>query len=345
MSANRRLSVMIAGIGGASLGTEVAKCLNMVGTYDVFGCDISANAFGHFDPSFRKTFVVNREDYVRSVVDVCRGEGCEWIVPGGERPLALLNDGVDQLTREGIGIVGNSPEIILNLSDKLQTATKLRHLGVPAPLTVVADRLDQMSSIALPCIVKPSSGTGGSDAVFLAETREEIAAYAHLIRATGRVPVAQEYIGHEEGEFTIGVVSLPDGSVAGSIGLRRSLDTKLSVKTRSGAGIISSGYSQGYIAPFTNLCAQAERIAVALGSTGPLNIQGRVRDETLIPFEINPRFSASAYLRAMAGFNEVNTLLQYLAHGRVEPRAPLREGWYLRSLTETYAAPREVSSP
>lgn len=336
---------MIAGIGGASLGTEVAKCLDVVGTYDVFGCDISPNAFGHFDARFRETFVVDREDYITSVVGACHAANCSWVVPGGERPLVLLNNNIERLAREGIHIAANSPEVVLALSDKLQAALTMRSLGVPAPETVVADCTDQTSSLALPCIVKPSSGTGGSDAVFLAETHEEIAVYGHLIRATGREPVAQEYIGHEEGEFTIGVLSLPDGSVAGSIALRRSLDTKLSVRTRSDAGIISSGYSQGYIASFGDLCAQAEHIAVALGSTGPLNIQGRVRNGTLIPFEINARFSASTYLRAMAGFNEVDTLLQYLAYGRLSPQGPLREGWYLRSLTEAYAAPREVRLP
>lgn len=345
MSADRRVPVMIAGIGGASLGTEVAKCLEMVGAYDVFGCDISPTAFGHFDPCFHETFVVDDEDYLQTVINACRAASCSWIIPGGEGPLARLNKGIRDLTRAGICVIGNSVDLVLSLSDKLYTTATLRSLGLPAPRAVVADCPDWVSSVTPPCIVKPSFGTGGSDAVFLAATREEVALYAKLIRDTGRSPIAQEYISHEEGEFTIGVLSLPDGSVVGSIGLRRSLDTKLSVMTRSDVGIISSGFSQGYIAKFNDLCSQAERITVALDSRGPLNIQGRVRDGTLIPFEINPRFSASAYLRAMAGFNEVDTLIQFLAKGRLSPRPRLREGWYLRSLSETYAAPSHVPCP
>ena len=118
--------------------------------------------------------------------------------------------------------------------------------------------------------------------------------------------------------------------------LRRALDAKLSVAYRGRGGVISSGYSQGYIDQFPNLCDQAERIAVAIGSQGPINIQARVRDGVLLPFEINPRFSASTYLRTMAGFNEIDILIKYRASGIRPNRPSIRRGWYLRSLTECF---------
>ena len=73
-------------------------------------------------------------------------------------------------------------------------------------------------------------------------------------------------------------------------------------------------------------------------SRGPINIQGRVRDGVLMPFEINPRFSASAYLRALAGFNEIDILLSYLISGELSVSKSVKHGWYLRSLTETFVA-------
>jgi carbamoyl-phosphate synthase large subunit len=190
--------------------------------------------------------------------------------------------------------------------------------------------------VGLPCIIKPSTGSGGSAAVFYAVTVDEAMIYAEFIRRSGRVPVAQEYVDADEGEFTVGVLSLPDGSIAGSIALRRALDAKLSVAYRGRGGLVSSGYSQGYIGEYPRICYQAEEIAKSIASRGPINIQGRLRDGDLLPFEINPRFSASTYLRAMAGFNEVDMTLRFLAKGLVPARAPIRSGWYLRSLTETY---------
>ncbi len=43
-----RPRILVAGIGGASLGTEILKCLRDAGTYEVFGCDISEHAYGHY---------------------------------------------------------------------------------------------------------------------------------------------------------------------------------------------------------------------------------------------------------------------------------------------------------
>ena len=77
-------------------------------------------------------------------------------------------------------------------------------------------------------------------------------------------------------------------------------------------------------------------MAKAAKSCGPFNIQGRVKDGVLIPFEINPRFSASTYLRTLAGFNEVDLFLQHLAKRQVAPNWQLKEGYYLRSFEEIY---------
>ncbi|MBF0103086.1 MAG: hypothetical protein HQK77_19480, partial [Desulfobacterales bacterium] len=51
--------VMIAGIGGASLGTELLKCLEAAGGYTIFGCDISPLAYGHYMSGFERTYVVD----------------------------------------------------------------------------------------------------------------------------------------------------------------------------------------------------------------------------------------------------------------------------------------------
>jgi len=196
----------------------------------------------------------------------------------------------------------------------------------------------------LPCIVKPATGSGGSTAVFFAVSADEAMIYSEFIRRNGSHPVAQEYIDDREGEFTIGVLSLPNGCLAGSIALRRALNAKLSVAYRGRGGLISSGYTQGHIAEYRDLCRQAEKIAEAIGSCGPINVQGRVRHGVLLPFEINPRFSASTYLRAMAGFNEVDILIKYLVDGvQPQPNA-IKPGWYLRSLTEQYVVAEEIKT-
>lgn len=334
--------VMIAGIGGASLGTEICKCLCLAGKYEIYGCDISPTAYGLYDKGFAQTYRISRENYVSEVLDVCRRSGAKWLIPGGEQPNALLGAAAELFLREGIRVVTNDATIVGLFSDKEAAFNKLSVCGIPIPKTIELTNADDVNTVGLPCIVKPATGSGGSASVFFAVTTGEALIYADFIRRNGSVPIAQEYVGDEEGEFTIGVLSLPDGRLVGSIALRRVLDAKLSVAYRGRGGVVSSGYSQGYIDSFPDLCQQAERIANVIQSRGPINIQGRVRNGVLMPFEINPRFSASTYLRALAGFNEIDMLLGYLISGELPASKSIKPGWYLRSLTESFVAKEDV---
>ena len=332
------IKVMIAGIGGASLGTELYKSLRLASGYEIYGCDVSSTAYGLYERGFACTYRVSRENYVRSVIDVCVDAGANWLIPGGEQPMTLLGEATDKLAEAGIRLLANAPEVIALFSDKEATFKCLADCGVAIPRTITVNHPADLAKIGLPCILKPATGSGGSASVFFAVNVDEAMIYAEFIRRNGSQPIAQEYVDVAEGEFSIGVLSLPDQRVVGSIALRRDLNAKLSVAYRGRGGVISSGYSQGYIGQYPDLCRQSEHIAKSIGSRGPINIQARVRDGVLLPFEINPRFSASTYLRAMAGFNEVDILLRYLSLGEEPSPTTIQPGWYLRSLTEQYVS-------
>ena len=327
----------MAGIGGASLGTEILKCLSLAGRYRIFGCDISGLAYGHYQEGVEQGFIVDRREYVESVIEVCGRADIDVLIPGGEEPLVLLNGAAAQLAKAGVRLAANSPSVIERFTDKQTTFKVLAELGFEVPLTVTADEgAEDLDGMTYPCIIKPATGSGGSSFVFLAEHREEALLYVRYLVKNGKRAIVQEYIPEDEGEFTIGVLSMPDGRVAGSVALKRIFESKLSVMTKSKVGLISSGYSQGLIDDFPGLRADAERIAAAIGSVGPINVQGRVRRGALVPFEINPRFSASTYLRALAGFNELDIYLQYVINGHLNELAPLKPGYYLRSFSEVF---------
>ncbi len=334
--------VMIAGIGGASLGTELRKCLEIPGDYEVFGCDISRYAYGLYEEGFKETFVVPENGYVDHVLELCEALRIEFVLPGGERPMVLLGAASERFSARGVCVLGNDPAVVQACSDKNRTSSLLEAADIAVPLHVEPRCVDDIMRVGLPCIVKPATGSGGSASVFFATTADEAMNYADFIRRSGVSPAAQEYLDDREGEFTVGVLSLPNGEIVGSIAMRRFLESKLSVMYRSRGGVISSGYSQGRIDAYPEICAQAERIASALQSKGPLNVQGRVRNGILVPFEINPRFSASTYLRAMAGFNEVDILLRYHRDGAPPARRVVRPGLYLRSLMERHVPLEEV---
>ncbi len=337
-----RVPVLIAGIGGASLGTELLKCLAGSTRFAAFGCDVHPLAYGHYQGDHNGSYLVDRHRYVDSVLELCARLGARAVIPGGEEPLALLSQAAGRLNSAKVHLASNAADVVSLCGDKARLFARLRDLGIPVPWTMAALDVQHTTDIPVPCVIKPATGTGGSTWVFLAHSREEVAEYAAFLGRNGKIALLQEYVPEDEGEFTIGVLSLTDGTPAGSIALRRTFHAKLSVSLRTPHGVVSSGYSQGLIDDFPDVRSQAERIASQLGSRGPMNIQGRLKGGVLLPFEINARFSASTWLRALAGFNEVEAYLAHLFDGLRPEFGPLRAGYYLRSLSEVYVPQERV---
>ncbi|QJD85218.1 ATP-grasp domain-containing protein [Cohnella herbarum] len=338
------IKVLVAGIGGASLGTEIIKTLICANSYKIYGCDISPYAFGHYVSDMEKTILIQSNNYVQSVISICNEEGIKYVIPGGEQPLMLLNLNRNLLELNGIILVANSPEIIGMCSDKRKTFQVLSELGVEVPWTVGVTDIKQVKDLIYPCIIKPSKGSGGSSDVYLASNKEEATLYINYLMINKKEIIVQEYVTHADGEFTVGVLSLSNGELVGSIGLKRLLNSKLSVLFNSEAGIISSGYTQGLIDDFPDIRSTAEKISKLINSRGPINIQGRIKKGKFVPFEINPRFSASTHLRTMAGFNEIDVLLKYMEFGQVSMPKQIKYGYYLRSFNEAFVAKGDIIS-
>jgi carbamoyl-phosphate synthase large subunit len=342
---NRKTRVLIAGIGGASLGTEMLKSLLLeANSYQIIGCDISPFAYGHYDNALEKSYRVDEDNYIQSLLEISRHESIDCILPGGERPLALLSQECERFKDHGIHILANNQFVTDSFSNKGKTFALLKNIGIETPVTLSPKCSEDLDPMTYPCVVKPATGTGGSDSVFLATDRAETETYIQYLKINNKLPIVQEYISSDEGEFTIGVLSNLNSEIIGSIAMKRLFHTKLSVSSKTNHGLISSGYSQGLIDNFPQLCEIAEKIAIGVQSQGPINIQGRVRNGMLIPFEINPRFSASTYLRALAGFNEIHYYIQNVL-GRVLPKPILsKPGYYLRSLNEQYIPAENILS-
>jgi carbamoyl-phosphate synthase large subunit len=333
---------LIAGIAGASLGTELAKCLRASGVeYAIFGCDVSQFAYGLYDAAFDATFLIDRNRYIDELVALCEKLEIDWLLPGGEEPLLLLNQYREMLSERSIRLVANTDRVIRQFTNKADTFACLSKLGFEIPQTVLYKQRSDIASMPTPCIVKPSIGSGGSSSVIIAANRDDAAAYAGYLLDQGQAPIVQEYLSlNDGGEYSVGVLSLPGHGVVDSIAMQRTFSSKLSIHDKTSLGLISSPYGQGLIDNFTTVLNKAEEIARAVDSEGPLNIQGRIKNGSFVPFEINPRFSGSEFIRCMAGLNQPHTMIQYLRDGFVPRRADKEYGYYFRSLCETFV-PRE----
>jgi carbamoyl-phosphate synthase large subunit len=336
------VTVLVAGIGGGSLGLEIAKALRLAARYRIAGCDISPLAFGHYCDLFDHTEVVELDNYVEQLLKICRTLRVNVIVPGGDQPTTLIAAACERFDSYGVRNASNAPRVVSLLSDKERCFDALARNGFAIPRTIALDDKFEAADVPLPCVVKPAIGSGGSAFVFFARSTEEVALYNAYLRNNGRRAIAQEYVPVSNGEFTVGVLSDLDADVRGSIVLKRVFPAKLSVAASGADFLISSGITQGHIGNYPEVARTASAIARAVGSNGPINVQGRVDTEgKFLPFEINPRFSASTYLRALAGFNEVDYFVQLLL-GEQSPPLTARSGWFLRGITEVFVADEAI---
>jgi carbamoyl-phosphate synthase large subunit len=169
-----------------------------------------------------------------------------------------------------------------------------KNLGAPRSFLTVDAAVANLGK-GFPMIIKPRTGRGSQN-IFQVSNEKELTLISKLFEHKGIEPIIQEYIPDPEKEYTIGVVSDAHGNMVQSIVMQRHL--------LGGATGYAKVCQPGYINDF------CERVAAELNSVGPLNIQLRLNDnnEPLI-FEVNPRFSGSAPMRALAGFNEVEMVI------------------------------------
>ena len=218
---------------------------------------------------------------------------------------------------------------------------------MPRAITIENVQNEIDPSISFPCVVKPSQGGGGSAATFLAQDAEELRFFIRYLTKYGYHALVQEYLPDAENEYTVGVLHGPQGNLLGTVVLRRQILTGLSNRLRIANQTgrpemgkmlaISSGISQGDIVDFESVRVTAENIAQALGSIGPLNIQGRWNGSNFVPFEINPRFSGTTPMRALAGFNEPEQMIEaWLGIKQAENSTHARLGTCIRGLTEYF---------
>ena len=344
---DERLGVLITGVGGGGHGHEIAKSLLLADRYRVVGLDVSPTSFGLFD--LESAFIIPPSSdpaYIDTLLAISREQRIRVLIHGSEPELNMISAHRGAFQAEGVLPLINAREVIELGMDKWATVEAIRAAGLPIPESALVEREEDIpSDFRLPAVIKPSVGGGGSNNTFLAQDRAEFVDACRAIVQQGLAAIVQEYVGTPQDEFTVGVLSTLDGELVGSFALNREIMSGLSnrvrIRNRTGRDdlgpvlAISSGVSQGYVKEYREVREACERISSALESTGPLNIQCRFVNGVLYPFEVNPRFSGTTYIRALMGFNEPDILIRHHALGVPVPRPiEYRFGHVVRALEE-----------
>lgn len=345
--AKNKIRALITGVGGGGHGLEIMKALRISEIpYYICGTDMSEQSIGLFKAD--KRYVVppaSHTDYISTILDICKREKIQVIFHGSEPELKALSENREIFENKGIFLPLNSREIINMCIDKKQTFLFLKNQGISIPKTVAVDSEKDIDDIDFfPAVIKPYIGGGGSNNTFIAQDREELIFFCKYILKYGGKPLVQQYVGSSDNEYTIGILSDKEGNFISSIAIKRYILSGLSnrfkvisIKNKNEMLVISSGISQGEVVTETTLLDQCKQIAFTIGSKGPINIQCRFVDNKVYPFEINPRFSGTTYMRALAGVNEPDLLIRRYILGENIPRNIVPKfGLVLRGIEEMF---------
>jgi carbamoyl-phosphate synthase large subunit len=218
-------------------------------------------------------------------------------------------------------IVVSRSEVIAIADDKWKTYQFLKKAGFAYPESALpGDESRLIQQVGFPLVVKPRIGAR-SMGVHIVNSREDLA------RVLTPEAIIQECVATDADEYTAG--SLTFGTCKATIVMRRVL--------RDGNTYCA------FVENYSELRATVRDLANALQAYGPANFQFRLTpDGEVKVFEINARFSGTTPLRAHAGFNEVEMVIDNLLEGKSIQQPTIKPLVILRHLSETVVTPEAI---
>jgi len=318
----RPLTVLVLAVGG-NVSQGILKALaRSKHDYRILGADISALQVGLFtvDQAFVSPWA-SAPDFVPWLVDLCRRESVDAILSGCEPVLTVMARHRKIIERDSGALCLVSDFETMEIGDdKLKTCEWLAAQGLPHPAFARADAPEAVAqlvaSVGYPLIAKPRRG-GGSRGIFVVENEADL---AYACRKSDFL--LQASVGSDDEEYTVGCFKDRDGKLAPSCCMRREL--------------LAGTTYRAVLGEFNEVRAVAEAIVSALKPLGPCNVQLRMTDKGPVCFEINPRFSGSAPIRAHFGYNEAEAALEHFVRGVTVALPLVTEGVGLRYWNELY---------
>lgn len=358
-----KINILVTGVGGASMGEGLIKTLRSAQTpYNITAVDALPVSVGFLDAdSYYQVPSGSDEKYLPKILEICDKEKIRVVIPGSEPELKKMSENRGEFLKRNILLLVNNERVIDICMDKWKTVDFLQKNGFFCPASFFIKNEEELKTSfseivsKLPVIIKPATQGGASVNTFIAQDKEEVDFFSRYVLKQGFTPLIQEYIGIPTEEYTVGVLTSLKGVLIDSVALKRQilsgLSSKLKIKNRWTQKInypllaVSSGYSQGMIDEYKDVRDIAEKIALALNSTGPINVQGRKTEKGFCVFEINPRFSGTTVLRALVGLNEPDILVrQELLGENIQGRINYKLGIIPRGLRERYVSFENVKN-
>jgi len=296
---------------GSGVGQSVISSLRLSRLpIRTVGLGYNPFAYGAYDcDSYDYTLSIYHEQYVDNLIEVCLKNKIDLLVPGLDDEVMVLAANSKKLRDAGINVILADKELIAICRDKERMEKELNMVADVFVKTYDRDTLHEDISdgkVKLPLIAKPRGGfaSRGIKMILSADDLKEVSDN-HIIQElalpASSDPNYEYYMNQlnkkqntQVAEVSIQLVYSPERKLMGRMFSYNKLNNGVPVEVVP--------YENEYIWSIVDKLTPA---LLEMGLYGPLNIQGRITDNGLKLFEMNPRFTGITGLRALMGFNEV----------------------------------------
>ena len=212
---------------------------------------------------------------------------------GGQTPLNLAAG----LQAAGVPILGTQPEAIELAEDRESFSALLAELDIPAPANGIAHSAEQALAIAArigyPLVVRPSYVLGGR-AMAIVDDEESLRHYmAYAVDVDSEMTTSGQEVAilvdkFLEDAYEVDVDAISDGEQVVIGGILQHIE-EAGIHSGDSACVLPpykiSGYHLSIIREYT------EKLGLALGVRGLMNVQYAIKDDVVYVIEVNPRAS------------------------------------------------------
>lgn len=310
------LNVAVTGVGGG-VGQAVIRALRLcAGPVRIIGLDADPWAVGLYQCDAREVIpaVSDLAAYAPALKRVVGEHKVGVLLPATDTELHAIATMREELAQCGCTAIVSSPDFVRIARDKLLSYRTLAEAGIPFVRTVSAsDFLASYRSASYPVMVKPKDGSASVGARVLHDpgdvergnidgediVQDYLLPTSWQIENVRRADVVKMGRLRQEDEVSVQAVIAPNGEIVSVFASVNEL--------RDGVPIRICPTRDAAILSFGRTVFEA---FVQMGHMGPCNFQGRMTDNGIVIYEINPRFTGITAVRAALGWNEVEAALR-----------------------------------
>ena len=301
---------------GSGVGQSVINSLRLSRLpIKTFGFGTNPFAYGAYDCNvYDYTLSIYDQGYIDNIIDKCKEHKIDIITPGHDDDALIFAQNIHKFEAVGIKVISASKELISLCRDKERMSNVLNKVVNVFTKSYNKNTLiDEIKNgrIRFPFIAKPRGGFG-SKGIEIIRSEDDLTKISdeHIVQELA-IPMKNDpnygfymsqiakSLNPQVSEISIQLVYSPEGHLMGKMISYNKLN--------QGIPIEIVPYENEYI---WSIIDKLTPHLLKMGLRGPLNIQGRITEDGLKLFEMNPRFTGITGLRALMGFNEVEACVK-----------------------------------